>query len=275
MIARGDIRASALAGRWYPGDAATLTREVEGYLARARLPESLSALASVATIVSPHAGLVYSGGTAGHAWASVARTAPHAATRIVIVGPAHRVAFKGVALGDFAAYRIPTGDVPVDRAALAALEARHPQLVSFVPGAHDAEHCLEIQLPFVQAVLPGVPIVPLLAGGISPAELATVLDAVLRPGDLLVVSTDLSHFHPYEDARARDLATLQSMAGLAPFDLGGEDACGYRGVAAGALIARLRGYLAVLLDYSNSGDTGGDRGGVVGYGALAMGPPRS
>jgi len=269
-IERGEIRASALAGRWYPGDAATLTREVEGYLASARKVGS-AGLASVSFIVSPHAGLMYSGGTAGHAWAA----APRDATRIVIVGPAHRVAFRGVALGDFSAFRIPTGEVAVDRAALAALEAQYPQLASFVPGAHDAEHCIEIQLPFAQAVLPGIPIMPLLAGGIATPELATLLDAVLRAGDLLVVSTDLSHFHPQEDARSRDLATLRVIAELAPFELGGEDACGFRGVAASALIARRRGYGAQVLDYTSSGDSGGDRAAVVGYGAVAMGPMRT
>ncbi len=194
---------------------------------------------------------------------------------MVVVAPAHRVGFRGVALGDYAAFRIPTTDVPVDRAALAALEAQHRLLASWVPGAHDAEHAHRDPAPVPRercapdAVLP---IVPLLAGAISTAELATLLDAVLRPHDLLAVSSDLSHFHPYDDARRRDRATLQAIADLAPFNLTGEDACGFRGVSASGQLAKLRGYHAVLLDYSNSGDTGGDRAAVVGYGALAMGP---
>jgi len=271
VIERGDLRPSALAGRWYPAEPAVLEAEVERHLAlaSARSGGAPSSLAAVAFIVAPHAGITYSGGTAAFAWAA----APAGVERIVLVGPAHRVAFRGVALGDYAAFQIPTGDVPVDRAALAALANQHPQLVAFVPGAHDAEHCLEIQLPFAQALLQGVPIVPLLAGAVSTPELTTVLDAVLRPRDLLVVSTDLSHFNPYADARRRDLATLKSIAELDPFALSGEDACGYRGLGASGMLARLRGYRAVVLDYTNSGDTGGDRDAVVGYGALAFGPP--
>lgn len=272
-VERGRVRPSALAGRWYPGTAAALDAEVRDHLARARaagVADHVARLASVDFIVTPHAGIVYSGPTAGYAWAA----APRDARRIVLVGPAHRMAFRGVALGDFEAYRIPTGLVPVDRAALAALEAAFPEICGFVPGAHDAEHCLEIQLPFAHAVLPDAPIVPLLAGAVSTAELATLLSAVLQPGDLLAVSTDLSHFHPYEDARRHDRATLEAIVALATGGLTGEDACGHRGVSAAGALAKKRHYDAVLLDYRSSGDTGGDRDAVVGYGALALGPPR-
>lgn len=273
-VSRGSIRPSPLAGRWYPGDARALAAEVAGHLAHGagRAAAAGTALARVAVIVSPHAGLVYSGPTAGVAWAAAPS---EGVRRLVIVGPAHRVPFRGVALGDFRAFRIPTGDVPVDREALAALERDHPRLASFVPGAHDQEHCLEIQLPFAQARHPGVPIVPLLVGAITTEDLATLLEATLRPDDLLVVSTDLSHFHPYDDGRARDLATLDAIASLLAERtdrLGGEDACGHRGVSAAALLARRRGYRAVLLDCTSSGDTGGDHDAVVGYGALALGP---
>lgn len=268
---RGRVRPSALAGQWYPRDARVLDQEVHAHLARASaaIAEHLGELASVAFIVTPHAGMMYSGPTAGHAWAA----APRDARRVILVGPAHRVPFRGIALGDFEAFAIPTAQVPVDRAALAELEARFPELCGFVPGAHDEEHCLEIQLPFLHAVLPGVPIVPLLAGAVSTAELATVLSELLRPGDLLAVSTDLSHFHPYDDARRRDSATLEAIVSLATGTLTGEDACGHRGVSAAGTLARKRGYRAVLLDYRSSGDTGGDRDAVVGYGAVAIGAP--
>lgn len=271
-LERGRVRPPALAGQWYPGTAAALDAEVRGLLARARaagVGDRLGRLASVDFIVTPHAGIMYSGPTAGYAWGA----APADARRIVLVGPSHRVAFRGVALGDFEAYRIPTGLVPVDRAALAALEAAYPDICGFVPGAHDAEHCLEIQLPFAHAVLPRAPIVPLLVGAVSTAELSTLLSAVLQAGDLLAVSTDLSHFHPYDDARRRDLATLESIVSLATGGLTGEDACGHRGVSAAGALAKRRHYDAVLLDYRCSGDTGGDRDAVVGYGAVAFGPP--
>jgi len=266
------VRPSALAGQWYPRDPRALEAEVRAHLERAGaggLADRLGALASVAFIVTPHAGMMYSGPTAGHAWAA----APRDARRVVMVGPAHRVPFRGVALGDYEAFQIPTGLVPVDRTALADLEARFAEICGFVPGAHDQEHCLEIQLPFLNAVLPGVPLVPLLAGAVSTAELATVIGALLRPGDLLAVSTDLSHFHPYDDARRRDRATLEAIVSLATGSLTGEDACGHRGVSAAGALAKQRGYRAVLLDYRSSGDTGGDRDAVVGYGAVALGPP--
>jgi AmmeMemoRadiSam system protein B len=260
MIERGTVRPSALAGRWYPGDVATLRATVAGHLSPRH------AVGHVAFVVAPHAGIMYSGATAGHAWSVVPD-----ARRIVMVGPAHRVAISGVAIGDFAAFRIPGVDMAVDRAALVDLEATLPDLVSFVPGAHDAEHCLEIQLPFAAARLPGVPIVPLLAGAIGPDDLAKVLAHVLKPDDVLVVSSDLSHFQPYDDARRRDLATLQAIVDLSTDALRGDDACGYRGIGACASLARARGYRGVVLDYSSSGDTGGDREAVVGYGAVAFG----
>jgi len=256
LPARGDVRPAALAGRWYPGAADVLLRAVRSYL------DAAPATPAARAIVAPHAGYIYSGPTAGVAW----RAASTRCRRVVLVGPAHRVAFHGIALGDYAAFATPLGEVAVDRDACAALEAAG--LATWVPEAHVHEHCLEIQLPFLQATLGSVPIVPLLMGRVSHAGARRVLELVVRDDDLLVMSSDLSHYDPYDVARAHDLGTLARIVALEPEALDGHDACGYRGVGAGLALAAERGWTATLLDYRSSGDTAGDKAEVVGYGAV-------
>jgi hypothetical protein len=241
-----------------------LQADVARYLEGAHVP---ARLAHVSAIITPHAGLAYSGPVAGLAWGAARMRRP---ARIVLIGPAHRVGFWGLALGDFEAFAIPTGLVQVDRGALASLE--DAKLAAFVPYAHDAEHSLEIELPFAHALFPGTPIVPLLVGEASCEDIVAVLGALVRPDDLVVVSSDLSHFHPYDVARLRDEATLEHITHLDAAGLDGHDACGYLGVQALARFAQGRGEVAVRLDYRNSGDTAGDRRAVVGYGAVAFGP---
>lgn len=267
---RGDVRPAVLAGRWYPGEADVLRRAVRGYL-DAAVGRAPAEAADVRAIIAPHAGYVYSGPTAGVAWRALAEAwRGRRPRRVVLVGPAHRVAFMGVALGDYRAFRVPTGEVPVDRAALAALEAAG--LGAWVPDAHVEEHCLEIELPFLLEVFgeAGPPIVPLLMGHVDHARATAALEAALGDDDALVVSSDLSHYLPYDDARERDLATLGRVVALDP-RLHGEEACGHRGIGAALDIARHRGWRARLLDYRSSGDTAGDKEAVVGYGAVSLG----
>jgi len=278
---RGGVRPAALAGRWYPGDPQALRAAVRGYLdAAPAAPVGLD----VRAVITPHAGFIYSGPTAGVAWRTVAgQLARRRVRRIVLVGPAHRVPFWGMALGDYAAWRVPTGEVPVDREALAELEAAG--LGSWVPNAHVEEHCLEIELPFLIEIASAggaggnggdrarIPIVPLLMGQTDHAHATRAIEAVLGPDDLLVVSSDLSHYLPYDVARQKDLGTLDRILALEPGRLGGEEACGHRGIGAGLELARRRGWVARLLDYRSSGDTAGDRDAVVGYGAVALGCP--
>jgi hypothetical protein len=254
-----------LAGRWYPGDPKALDAAVAGYLAAGARGDALP-LEHVRAIVSPHAGYVYSGATAGLAFASAARDRY---ARAIVVGPAHRVAFRGISGGDFSAYETPTATVRVDRAGLAALEEQG--LVGFVPEAHAAEHCLEIMLPFIARALGDVPILPLLVGHVTDGALREVLASALNDDDLLVISSDLSHFDAYDLARRHDLATLDAIAEGRAAELDGSDACGYRGIIAATELAKARGWRTVVLGYENSGDTAGDNERVVGYGAVAMG----
>jgi hypothetical protein len=222
-------------------------------------------------LVVPHAGYVYSGPVAGHAYA---RLAPWAAQvrRVVLLGPAHRVALRGLAVPTVDAFETPLGRVPIAREACAAL-ADLPQ-VSRSDRAHAMEHSLEVQLPFLQAVLgTSFELLPLAVGDASRDEVAEVVER-LWGGDetLIVVSSDLSHYLPYDDAQATDRTTAARIVALAT-DLDPYEACGAHALNGALVAARRHGLQAELLDLRNSGDTAGDRRRVVGYAALALTAP--
>lgn len=259
MSGRGAERPPAVAGMFYPADARALTATVRRLLADAAVEPR-----EAAAILVPHAGYAYSGPVAAVAIGAVAATP----LRVVLVGPAHRVGFDGVSAADFSAYRVPTGRLPVDRAAVAELE--DAGVAHFLPTAHAEEHCLEVMIPLLLERFGEVPIVPLLVGVASPADVEAALEAALRPGDLLLVSSDLSHFLPYDEARRRDLATLVDVVAGRWSELDGFHACGHRGLAGAMRLASRRGWRGELLDYRSSGDTAGDRARVVGYGAVAF-----
>ena len=261
---RGQPRPSALAGRWYPGDPEALADTVRAWIAEAPTTTPTTPTERVVAVLSPHAGHIYSGPIAGRAFAAVG--GPF--RRAVLVGPAHRVAFQGISAGDFATYQVPTGTFPVDRDAIAELE--RAELVTCVPDAHADEHCLEILLPFIAEAVGEVPILPLLCGRTRADDVARALEAALRDDDLLVISSDLSHYEPYDAARERDLATLAAVIDGRGDALGGYDACGYIGIQAALAVGARRGWRRTLLGYQSSGDTAGDRSAVVGYGAVAF-----
>src|SRR5690606_18879441 len=148
-------------------------------------------------------------------------------------------------------YDTPLGPVRVDRDAIATLIGQHPALVTCHPAAHAEEHCIEIMLPFLLEAVGDVPILPLLVGHAASADVQRVLDAALRDDDLLIISSDLSHFEPYDAAARRDRATLTSVVAGDVDHLGGYDACGYKGVAAAVALSRQRGWRASLLGYES------------------------
>ena len=256
------VRPPAVAGMFYPGDAATLRRDVRALLAEAA-PAPLHAKA----IIAPHAGYIYSGAVAAHAYALLGARAD-SIRRVVLLGPVHRVWVPGLALPGADAFDTPLGRVRVDAQAVAAI-ADLPQ-VDVRPDAHALEHSLEVQLPFLQSVLRDFTLVPLAVGGASPAQVAEVLDR-LWGGDetLIVVSSDLSHFLGYDAARQVDADTCAAILAL-DTHLVGEQACGAHPVNGLLLAARRRGLTPHLLDRRNSGDTAGDRHRVVGYAAFAF-----
>lgn len=255
-------RLPAVAGMFYPAAPAALRANVRALLAAAEAP----ALRPKA-ILAPHAGYVYSGPVAATAYALLA---PLRGTisRVVLLGPVHRVWTPGLALPGTAAFDTPLGSLPLDRAAVAAI-ADLPQ-VAVHPAAHAEEHSLEVQLPFLQATLGAFALVPLAVGSASAEAVAEVLDR-LWGGDetLIVVSSDLSHYLPYAEAVATDRATLAEILQLEP-RLIGEQACGAHPLNGLLLAARRHGLSAHLLDYRNSGDTAGDKSRVVGYAAVAF-----
>jgi AmmeMemoRadiSam system protein B/AmmeMemoRadiSam system protein A len=266
------IRPAAVAGMFYPERAAALRAQLDDYLAEAA-PEAARAPAGAPPklLIAPHAGYVYSGPIAARAFA---RLTPHGATirRVVLLGPTHRVGVRGLAAPTVDAFETPLGRVPLDRAALDDLAAL-PQVVTS-DRVHAQEHALEVQLPFLQRVLPGgFGLVPLAVGDAEPAEVAEVLDRLWGGAEtLIVISSDLSHYLPYADAQARDRRTVERILARET-DLVGEEACGAHALNGALLAARRRGLAPELLDLRNSGDTAGDRRRVVGYAAFAATAP--
>jgi hypothetical protein len=267
-----DVRPPAVAGMFYPGDPGELRRYVAAMLEDARTAAAAHApLPPPKAIIVPHAGYVYSGPIAARAYAALL-PARARITRVVLLGPVHRVWVAGLALPGAEWFDTPLGRIPVDRAAVDGL-GDLPQ-VETLPAAHALEHSLEVHLPFLQTVLDAFTLVPLAVGGASPAAVAQVLDR-LWGGDetLIVISSDLSHYLPYRQAQATDRATVDAILALRT-DLEGEQACGAHPVNGLLLAARRRGLSAFLLDLRNSGDTAGDRDRVVGYAAIAFAEPR-
>jgi hypothetical protein len=259
------VRPPAVAGMFYPDDADALRRQVTGHLsavtASGRPPKA---------VVVPHAGFVYSGAVAAAAYAQI-RGAAAAIRRVVLVGPSHRVAFRGLALPGVDAFATPLGRVAID-AAGRTLVSRHP-LVLIADRPHEFEHSIEVQLPFLQLVLEDFLLLPLVAGNEAPEEVAAVLDLVWGGAEtLIVVSTDLSHFHDAATARVLDAATRERILALET-GLTGDDACGCVGLNGFLLSARRRGLRPRGLALCNSGDVTGEFSRVVGYGAFAFDEP--
>ncbi len=258
------IRPPAVAGMFYPADPAQLDQYVRAALAQAA--REVPQLPEVEAVVSPHAGYRYSGPIAAHAFAALAERGP--LKRIVLLGPAHTVPFRGIAAPAWDGFATPLGVVPVDTEARAAV-ARLPQvIIDDIP--HAREHSLEVQLPFIQVLYPGVPVLPLVVGEATPEEVAQVIDMLADEDTAIVVSSDLSHYEPYDKARLHDAVTAQRIEALDYAHISPQDACGARPLAGLLYEARKEHWQPVLLDLRNSGDTAGDKSRVVGYGAWAF-----
>ena len=258
-----DVRKAAVAGRFYPAEPDALSQMVDGFLAAAhshgRAPKAL---------IAPHAGFEYSGPIAGSAFRCL-EPARGSIRRVVLAGPTHWIPFRGIAVSSARRFATPLGEVPVDEDAQATILGM-PGVVAFDP-AHTQEHSLETHLPFLQRTLENFSIIPLVTGDVSAAEIAAVFDALWGgPETLIVVSSDLSHYLAYEDARRLDTATSQAIASLAPERIRPDQACGRLPVQGLLHCAKKHGLKAVTLDQRNSGDTAGPRNEVVGYGAYAF-----
>jgi AmmeMemoRadiSam system protein B len=272
---RAGVRPPAVAGTWYPGDAAALAAEVAGYLSAVPvrdLPGRLIAL------ISPHAGLHYSGPVAAHAYALLRERRD---LTVVLVGPSHRRAFEGISVYARGAFATPLGEAPVDEAFAADLLGAG---VAFLddPAPHRHEHSLEMQLPFLQHVVAGLRVVPLLMGSQSREEVDALSGALIRVLEgrdaLLVASSDLSHYHPAPlaselDARVSgDVERFDPEALMSRLESFHGHACGGGPMVAVLKAARARGAdHATVLRRADSGDVpGGDKSRVVGYLAAAL-----
>lgn len=254
------VRPPAVAGTFYPASPEQLGALVQGLLAEAGAFTG----AQPKALVVPHAGLVYSGPIAATAYAAL-RPVADRITRVVLVGPAHRVHVDGLVSPGVMALRTPLGDMPVDLRALDAVPD-----VPIDAKAHAAEHSLEVQLPFLQSVLPRAAIVPLVVGRATAEEVGRVLEALWGgPETLIIISSDLSHYLPYAEGRAVDRRTAERIVAL-DANLDPEQACGCAGVNGLLWVARRKGLHGRLLDLRSSGDTAGPRSEVVGYGAFAF-----
>jgi AmmeMemoRadiSam system protein B len=255
------VREPAVSGLFYPGDEDALARGVDAYLAE--VPAAETRVCPKALIV-PHAGFVYSGPIAASAFA---RLRPFAGVvrRVVLVAPAHRAFVDGLAAPGVDALRTPLGDVRVATEVLATLPNVHDDA-----RAHAREHALEVELPFLQRVVPDAEIVPLAVGRATPEEVAETLGAAYGgPETVLVVSSDMSHYLPYAEGRAVDAVTAAKILELGA-DLTSDEACGAAGINGLLVLARRHGLRGELIDLRSSGDTAGSRDEVVGYGAFAF-----
>jgi len=216
-------------------------------------------------VIVPHAGYRYSGSVAAQVYADLRRWRDQI-ERVVLLGPVHRVPVRGLALPAAQTWATPLGEVPVDTGALTRLADLAQVVIS--AAAHAWEHALEVQLPFLQGVLRCFRCVPLAVGDATAAEVAEVVERLWGGSEtLIVVSSDLSHGHPYAQARRLDTESVQHILALeAVLDHG--HACGATPINGLLLAARRHGLRPELLDYRNSGDTAGDRTRVVGYAAL-------
>lgn len=259
------LRPPAVAGMFYPSSAYELQSDVEAYMARGH---KLHPAPRPKALIVPHAGYPYSGPVAGSAFRLLIGLHKEI-TRVILIGPCHRVAFRGMALAGVDAFQTPLGDVPVDHNAERALA--HCEHLHVDDRTHREEHSLEVELPFLQCALDAFTIIPVVVGDATGREVAEVIEALWGgPETLIVISSDLSHYLPYAQAQALDRLTANAIIGQTPELIEPEMACGRLAIQGLLIAAGHHGLRATLIDLRNSGDTAGDKSQVVGYGAFVF-----
>ena len=268
-----NIKEPNVSGQFYDADPEVLTKDVASYIAGA----SVSPQENVPMIIAPHAGYVYSGGVAGYSFKTVSEQKPKT---IIVLAPSHFYPFDGVSVWSQGGMKTPLGVVPVDEEFTKALLAADPKFIDD-PKAFDREHGLEVEIPFLQETYQDFKIVPVILGQMSfplCEKLAQTLNTLIgdRKDVLIVVSSDMSHYHDGDTARAMDLGTLEIIKKLDAKDLYRQcllrkhEMCGFIPVTTALLLAQARGWEAEVLKYSHSGEVIGDNRRVVGYGAVAF-----
>jgi len=258
------VRESAVAGTFYPAQKELLSRGIEDYL-KDITPEKNGAAPKA--LIVPHAGYMYSGAVAAAAYSCLAGHA-NEIKRVVLLGPAHRCSMRGLAYSNADYFHTPMGDVPVDLDAIHLISGM--KQVSLNAQAHALEHSLEVQLPFLQSILGDFKIVPLVVGEALATEVSDVLDKLWGGSEtLIVVSSDLSHYLPYDRAQRVDEFTINKILSLLSLDTF-HQACGAIPINGLLLSVRRHQLQPKLLKLCNSGDTAGDKKMVVGYCAISF-----
>lgn len=250
-----------VAGLFYPLDKAVLAQTISALLEAAPITETVAPKA----IIAPHAGYIYSGPIAATIYKTLLAH-KDVIKRVVLLGPAHRVGFLGIAVTKMQKFATPLGEIAIDADSVeAALQLPNVQVLEH---AYDGEHSLEVQLPFLQSILKDFSLVPCVVGMANPLDVANLLQHLWGgPETLIVISSDLSHYYDYESAKKLDLATSNAIVQLKPNDIQDNQACGRLPVKGLLVAATNLGLQGKVLDLRNSGDTAGDKNRVVGYGA--------
>jgi len=256
-------RKAAVSGLFYPDDPATLKMMIEDLLGTVKpLPNKFRA------IITPHAGYIYSGETAAHAYKPI-ESLKNQIKRIILFGPAHRVPFSGIAASSADFFETPLGSIPLDTCAINKLHER--SLIQLLDSAHEQEHSLEVQLPFLQTVLNDFTLVPLVVGDTQASKVTEIIDYFWHDtSTFFLISSDLSHFHDYQLANTIDRQTANAIMAMKPNKIDYDHACGRTPVNGLLNFARTHHLKPTLLDLRNSGDTAGDHQRVVGYGAFGF-----
>ena len=257
------IRQPAVAGSFYPDNPDTLKAMIESYLQQVAPVDN----APKAMIV-PHAGYIYSGAIAASAYARL-YSKHNSIKRVILLGPSHKVGFTGLALSHAEAFRTPLGDIPLDTKTIASII--NLPFVQYIDQAHEFEHSLEVQLPFLQIALDSFQLVPIVAGDCPANQIEQLLELFYGKDDtLIVISSDLSHFHDYVTAQRLDKETSDKIERLDYQHLDYDSACGRVPVSGLLALAKKKSLQIETIDLRNSGDTAGDKNRVVGYGAYVI-----
>jgi len=257
------IREAAVSGMFYPDDPSTLQTMVNSFLDNATiLPHHFRA------IIAPHAGYIYSGETAAKAYKQLSAL-KEKINQVVLLGPAHRVAFSGLAASSVDYFETPLGTIPLNKNAIRDLQ-QLPQ-VNILDEAHAQEHSLEVHLPFLQTVLGDFSLIPLVVGDTDKESVSEVLEYFWHdPSVFFVISSDLSHFQEYNAAKTIDQQTANAIMNIKPEEIGYDQACGRMPINGLLSLAQKYHLKPTLIDLSNSGDTAGSHDRVVGYGAFGF-----
>ncbi len=262
-----NVRKAAVAGSFYPAGKAELRGQIEGFISAAK---DVKINGRLHALVEPHAGYVYSGPIAAYGYKLLSKHQTEI-KKIILLGPSHYAGFSGAAESGFDYWETPLGKVKAG-SVMKKVKSEHRDLFSIIPEAHAPEHCLEVQIPFLQtAIKRKFELYPLLLGDVNHEQLANALVSEIDSSTLIIASSDLSHYLPYEAAIRRDGIANEAVPSLdiKKFSAQG-DACGKGPILTIMHIAKMKGWEGGFLDYRNSGDTAGGRDSVVGYGCYAF-----